>query len=126
MANPNIAGLSNIYGKVAGQAVGTSAAAIVTNSSSSGKIYKINSLIISNVDGSDAAEITATVYKNQSTEYHLAKTISVPADTTLVIVSKDTTVYLEENDSIRLTASAASDLEAVCSYEEISWYGILY
>ena len=57
---------------------------------------------------------------NQSTEYHLAKTISVPADTTLVIVSKDTTVYLEENDSIRLTASAASDLEAVCSYEEIS------
>ena len=126
MANPNIAGLSNIYGKVAGQAVGTSAAAIVTNSSSSGKIYKINSLIVSNVDGTNAADITATVYKNQSTEYHLAKTISVPADTTLVIVSKDTTVYLEENDSIRLTASAASDLEAVCSYEEISLYGILY
>ena len=120
MANPNIAGLSNIYGKGAGQAVGTSAAAIVTNSSSSGKIYKINSLIVSNVDGTNAADITATVYKNQSTEYHLAKTISVPADTTLVIVSKDTTVYLEENDSIRLTASAASDLEAVCSYEEIS------
>ena len=40
MANPNIAGLSNIYGKVAGQAVGTSAAAIVTNSSSSGKYIK--------------------------------------------------------------------------------------
>tara|TARA_Y100000114_G_C11492378_1_gene200488 strand:+ start:100 stop:462 length:363 start_codon:yes stop_codon:yes gene_type:complete len=120
MANPNIAGLSNIYGKVAGQAVGTSAAAIVTNSSSSGKIYKINSLIISNVDGSNNAEITATVYKNQSTEYHLAKTIAVPAKATLVVVSKDTTIYLEENDSIRLTASAASDLEAVCSYEEIS------
>ena len=77
-------------------------------------------MIISNVDGSNAADITATVYKNQSTEYHLAKTISVPADATLVIISKDTTIYLEENDSIRLTASAASDLEAVCSYEEIS------
>ena len=120
MANPNIAGLSNIYVKVACQAVGTSAAAIVTNSSSSGKIYKINSLIISNVDGSNNAEITATVYKNQSTEYHLAKTIAVPAKATLVVVSKDTTIYLEKNDSIRLTASAASDLEAVCSYEEIS------
>ena len=83
-------------------------------------IYKINSLIISNVDGSNNAEITATVYKNQSTEYHLAKTIAVPAKATLVVVSNDTTIYLEDNDCIRLTASAASDLEAVCSYEEIS------
>tara|TARA_B100000287_G_scaffold407845_1_gene433653 strand:- start:3740 stop:4102 length:363 start_codon:yes stop_codon:yes gene_type:complete len=120
MANPNIAGLSNIYGKVAGQAVTTSATAIVTNSNSSGKIYKITSLIISNVDGTNNAEITATVYKNQSTEYHLAKSISVPAKATLVVISKDTTIYLEENDSIRLTASANSDLEAVCAWEEVS------
>ena len=120
MANPNIVNVTSIYGKVAGQAVATSAAAIVTNSSSSGKILKINSLIISNVDGTDAADITATVYKNQSTEYHLAKTVSVPADATLVLISKDTSIYLEENDSIRLLAGAASDLEAICSYEEIS------
>jgi hypothetical protein len=120
MANPNIAELSTIQGKTVGQAVGTSAAAIVTNSSSSGKIFKINSLVISNIDGTNNADITATVYKNQSTEFHLAKTITVPADATLVLVSKDTSIYLEENDSIRLTASAASDLEAVCSYEEIS------
>ena len=120
MANPNIVSVATIQGKTVGQAVGTSAAAIVTNSSSSGKIFKINSLVISNVDGTNNADITATVYKNQSTEFHLAKTITVPADATLVLVSKDTSIYLEENDSIRLTASAASDLEAVCSYEEIS------
>jgi len=119
MANPNIVSVTNIYGKVAGQAVTTSAAAIVTNASSSGKIYKINSLIIANIDGSSAADITATVYKNQATEYHLAKTVVVPADATLVLLSKDTSIYLEENDSIRLTASANSDLEAVCSWEEI-------
>jgi len=119
MANPNIVSVTNIYGKVAGQAVTTSAAAIVTNASSSGKIYKINSLIIANVDGSANADITATVYKNQTTEYHLAKTVVVPADATLVLLSKDTGIYLEENDSIRLTASANSDLEAVCSWEEI-------
>ena len=119
MANPNIVSVTNIYGKVAGQAVTTSAAAIVTNASSSGIIYKINSLIIANVDGSAAADITATVYKNQATEYHLAKTVTVPGDATLVLLSKDTGIYLEENDSIRLTASANSDLEAVCSWEEI-------
>lgn len=120
MANPNIVAVSSLYGKVVGVAVTTSAGAIVTNSNASGKILKINSLIISNVDGTNAADITATVYKNQTNEFHLAKTISVPADSTLVIVSKDTSIYLEENDSIRLTASANSDLEAVCSYEEIS------
>lgn len=120
MANPNIVNVTTIQGKVAGQAVGTSAAAIVTNSSSSGKIFKINSLIISNVDGAASADITATLYKNQTTEYHVAKTVAVPADSTLVLLSKDNSIYLEENDSIRLTASAASDLEAICSYEEIS------
>ncbi len=120
MANPNIISVASIYGKVAGQAVTTSATAIVSNSSQSGKIFKINSLVISNVDGTNAADITATLYDNQSTEFHIAKTISVPADATLVLISRDTQIYLEENDSIRLTASAASALEAICSWEEIS------
>lgn len=120
MANPNIVGVTSIYGKTAGQAVTTSATAIVTNASGSGKVLKINSLIISNVNGTASADITADVYKNQTTSYRLAFTIAVPNDATLVLVSKDTSIYLEENDSIRLTASSNSYLEAVCSYEEIS------
>lgn len=120
MANPNIVNVTTILGKVVGQAVGTSATAIVTNTAASGKILKINSLIVSNIDGTNAADITAEVYKDQTTPYYLAYTISVPADATLVVISKDTSIYLEENDSIRLTASATGDLHAVCSYEEIS------
>lgn len=120
MANPNIVDVTTILGKTAGLAVTTSASAIVTNSSGSNKIFKINSLIISNVNGTSAADITADVYKNQTSSFRLAFTISVPADATLVLISKDTSIYLEENDSIRLTASANSALEAVCSYEEIS------
>ena len=50
----------------------------------------------------------------------LAHTVSVPADASLVVLSKDTALYLEENDTIRLTASANGDLQAICSYEEIS------
>lgn len=120
MANPNIVNVTSIYGKVVGQAITTSATAIVTNSSGSGKIYKINSLIISNINGTAAADVTVDVYKNQTTAYNLAFTISVPNDATLVLISKDTSIYLEENDSIRLTASANSYLHAVCSYEEIA------
>ena len=46
--------------------------------------------------------------------------MGVPAQGTLVVISKDTMVYLEEGDSIRLTASANNYLHAVCSYEIIS------
>lgn len=119
MANPNIVNVTTISGKVVGAAVTTSASALVTNASSSGKILKINSLSVANISGS-AATINVDVYKNQSTAYRLAYTITVPVAATLVVLSKDTSIYLEENDSLRVTASANTALEAVCSYEEIS------
>jgi hypothetical protein len=97
--------------------VGTSATAIVTNSSSSNKVLKINALYVSNVDGTNNAEINVDVFRS-STAFHIGKTITVPADATLDVISK--AIYLEEGDALRLTANAASDLEAVCSYEEIS------
>ena len=117
MAAPNIVGVTTITGKTAVQAVTTSATAIVTNSAASGKVFKVNALYVSNVDGTNAADINVDLYRS-STAYHIAKTVSVPADATLDIISKS--IYLEEGDSLRLTASANSDLEAVCSYEEIS------
>ena len=117
MAAPNIVNVATITAKTAVQAVGTSATAIVTNSASSGKVFKVNALLISNVDGTDNAEITVDLYRS-STAYHIAKTVVVPADATLDVLSK--AIYLEEGDSLRLTANAASDLEAICSYEEIS------
>ena len=117
MTAPNIVNVATITGKTAVQAVGTSAAAIVTNSASSGKVLKVNALYVSNVDGTNNAEITVDLYRS-STAYHVAKTITIPADATLDVLAK--AIYLEEGDALRLTASTASDLEAVCSYEEIS------
>ena len=53
-----------------------------------------------------------------STTYHLAKTVTVPNDATLIVIGKDAPIYLEESDEIR-EASANSDLEVVISYEEL-------
>lgn len=119
MTAPNIVNVTTITGKTAVQSVGTSETAIVTNSAASGKVFKINSLIVSNIDGTNAADITADVFRS-SASYKLVSTITVPADATLVVISKETAIYLEEGDSIRLSASATGDLQAVCSYEEIS------
>jgi len=117
MAAPNIVNVTAIYGKTAVQAVGTSATAIVTNSAASGKVLKVNALYVSNVDGTNNAEITVDLFRS-SVAYRIAYTVVVLADATLDVLSKS--IYLEEGDSIRLTANAANDLEAVCSYEEIS------
>jgi len=117
MAAPNIVSVATLTAKTAVQAVGTSATAIVSNAASSGKVMKINALYVSNVDGTNNAEINVDLYRS-STAYHIAKTVVVPADATLDVISK--AIYLEEGDDLRLTANAASDLEAVCSYEELS------
>jgi hypothetical protein len=117
MAAPNLVNVSAIYGKTAVLAVTTSATAIVTNSAASGKVLKINALYVSNVNGTSNADITIDVFRS-STAYRIGFTISVPADATLDVLSK--LIYLEEGDSLRLTASINSYLEAVCSYEDIS------
>tara|TARA_R100000544_G_scaffold14569_1_gene6677 strand:- start:2410 stop:2784 length:375 start_codon:yes stop_codon:yes gene_type:complete len=124
MAAPNIVNVATIIGKSATIALSsTSATAIVSNAASSGKVFKINMIQIANVDGTNAADITINLYSQDDiggTGYALASTISVPADTTLVVLDKNTAVYLEENRSIGAIASIANDLVVICSYEEIS------
>jgi len=117
MAAPNIVNVTTITGKTAVQAVGTSATAIVTNSAASGKVFKVNALYVANVDGALNADLTVDLYRS-STAYRIAYTVAVPPDASLDVITKP--IYLEEGDSLRLTANAANDLEAVCSYEEIS------
>lgn len=111
--------LTNVTGKSAVLAVTTTPTDIVTNAASSGKILKINSIIVTNIDGLVAADITASLFRG-GVEYKVASTISIPPDATLVVISKDVMLYLEEGDTVRLTASANGDLHALCSYEEIS------
>lgn len=119
MAAPNIVNVTDIYGKLAFQAITTSATAIVENTAASGKVLKINTLIISNVDGANAANVTVDVYRS-TTATHIIKGVSVAQATAFTAIDKTVMIYLEEGDSLRLTASANGDLEAVCSYEEIS------
>jgi hypothetical protein len=116
MTAPNIVAVTTISGKTAVQAVSTTTTAITTNSGGSGKVLKVNALYVSNIN-SGSATIDVEIYRS-STSYRIAKSVIVPSGTTLDIISKS--LYLEEGDALRLTASLSSYLEAVCSYEEIS------
>ncbi len=120
MAQMNVVNVSTIYGNTNGMVVSTVPTSIVTNPSNSNSVYKINSLVVSNISGTGAASVTVDVYKNQSTAFRLSYQVSVAANTSFTPIDKGLIMYLQENDSIRLTASANSFLEAVCSYEAIS------
>ena len=119
MAAPNLKNPTTITGKTARYAVTASLASVLANGAASGKALKINSIFCANVDGTNAADISVSIYDG-STDRYLAKTIAVPADATQIISTKETYFYLEEGDSIRAVANAASDLELIIGYEDIS------
>ena len=112
MANPNIAGLTYIYGHTHTMAVTTSWVTMLTTAS--GQISRINSIIVSNIDGTNDADINI-----QIEGYYIARSIAVPANSSLVVVSKDTGLYLTESQSMQCYASANSDLQLVMAYEQI-------
>lgn len=127
MANPNIVNVSAIYGNTSSLLISSTAdpfaTALVNNAASSGKVYKINSILVANVDGSAAADITIKIFSQDDlggTGTQICSTVSVPADATLVVIDKNTSFYLLEDRSIGATASAANDLVVTCSWEEIN------
>jgi len=117
MAAPNILSASSIYGKQHGVNLDTTlTTSLLANAGSSDKLYKINSIIVANIDGSSAADVTISWY-NGSNDHYIAKTVAVPADSTLVATGKDSPIYLEEGQSIRGGASANGDLSVLICYE---------
>ena len=125
MANPNIVSVSSIYGESVGwNLTATTTTTLFTVAAD--KLVKINRMTVANVDGTNAADVTVYIDAGATTsaggtvasgasDVYLAKTVSVPADATLVLV--DTPIYLRETDILKGGASAASDLDLFISYE---------
>ena len=124
MSAPNIVNVTSIIGKTnVVDLTTTNATLVVENAAASNKVLKINSLVVSNVDGTNAADITISLYSEDNiggTATQIVSTVSVPADASLIVIDKNSFIYLEEDKSIGATAGSASDLKVVCSYEEIS------
>ena len=125
MANPNIVNVTTILGNSSQTSLTTtSVTSLVSNAASSNKVYKINSIVVANVDGTSAADITINIYSNATagsgSAFAIASTISVPADATLIVTDKTTSFYLLENQSIGAIAGTASDLVVTASWEEIN------
>lgn len=130
MANPNILGATYAYGTTTYYTPsGTSAVVLLANAASSGKVYKINQIVVSNTTGT-AANATVSIYTNGAvaqgsapsggTAYPVISTVSVPGNASLIAVDKTTAIYLQEGTSISITSGTGSALTYSISYEDIS------
>ena len=120
MAAPNLVNVTSITGKIDGHALTTDTiddanSSVIT--AAADQLIKINSIIVANIDGVDSVNIDVAVNLSGDARFYLAKTVAVPADSTLVVIGKDSPIYLEEGDELEARASAASDAELVVSYE---------
>jgi hypothetical protein len=131
MANPNIAALTTLTGNTTYLTPSvTTAVVLLPNTAASGQVFRINQLVAANVDGTNAADVTVSIYTNGAvaqgsapsggTAFPIASTISVPADASLIIVDKTTAIYLMEGTSITVTSGTASDITYSISYEIIA------
>ena len=131
MANPNITAVTSILGDTTFYTPsGTAAVVLLPNAASSGNVFKINQIVVTNVNGASAVSATVAIYTNGAvaqgsapaggTAYPIISTVSVPANAALIAVDKTTAIYLKEAHSISVTSGTASGLTFSVSYEIIS------
>jgi hypothetical protein len=118
MANPNIVNVTTIYGNTAALAVSSTTTNVVSNPTSSGSIYKINLLSISNYSTNNYS-VTAEL-NIAGTNTNIVKNVVIPSNSSLAVIGKDTAIYLLENSSIQLSTTQNSAFHAICSWEQIS------
>lgn len=120
MAAPNLKSPTTINGKTARVGIDTTAiVGILTNSAASGKVLKINSIYAANIDGANTTDVSVGLNNGISTSY-IGYTISVPADSTQVLTTKDSYFYMEEGDELHVNSTHANRISIVVGYEEIS------
>ena len=125
MANPNLINVTSVLGANAGfNLTNTATATLITVAAD--KLVKINRVTVANVDGTNSATFdlfvdglgtgsTGVTTTGADATVYLAKTVAVPADTSIVVI--DTPIYLMEGDVLKGGASAASDLDMFVSFE---------
>lgn len=127
MAAPNIVNVTTIVPHTVTLAPANTARQGLVAAPSTGATHKINSLIVANIEGTNAYDCTVELRLADGTTYRsIANTISVPADATLILVDKSMSFYLldtsvtGEPSMLWVQSSSASNLVFTCSYETIS------
>ena len=116
MANPNLVNVTSITGESVQAALTTTLTTEIL-AAASDTLVKVNSILIANIHGSSSVDVSVFITKSGGSPVAIASTVAVPADSTLVVVDKNSALYLEEGDNLEAGASAASDATITVNYE---------
>jgi hypothetical protein len=117
MANPNLAGISGIFGKsVANTSILTSPTVVLT--ASSNRIYRINTLLISNVDSANTVRIGADI-DTGTLQVKIIDNVDIPIGSAFTVIDKSVPIYLEEGNSLRVSSNLSNHVNVIVSYEDI-------
>ena len=118
MANPNIVNVTSIYGNTALELLSTATVNVITNSAGSGSVDKINNILLTNRANTT---ISANVSINRNdTIYLIGSSVSIPANSVLVLLAKDSSIYMIEGDVLQANTSTNDAITLIASYERIS------
>jgi hypothetical protein len=121
MAAPNIINIANVTAKTTTVVIAntTGSFSVLSNASASGQAYKVNTLLITNY-AAVAANVALNYYSAAAlggTATPLANNITIPVGSTLVLLDKASSIYLEEDKSIGATGTVGNTLSVIVSYE---------
>jgi hypothetical protein len=120
MAAPNLYNISVVTGKTSAFQVTTARTTMLINPANSGLSIKINSLFVTNVSNSNAGgTFTVDFYRN-ATSTKLANNTTVEPGNTVVVMAKDTSIYLEEGDALGIIGTTNNTMHALLSYEVVA------
>lgn len=123
MANPNIVNVTSIYGNTSYLIPsGTSATTWTALTPAANTVNKIDNIVAANVSGAPA-NITVSINSatgGGGTAYRIAFAVTVPANASLIIVDKSTSIYVGESQSIVVTSGTSGAIEMTASYEAIT------
>ena len=117
MTAPNIVNVATILGETAVADLGTTLTTTLLTCAAE-NVNKMNLIRVTNVTDNDA---TTTIDSEVAgTHKKLCNELTVPANSSVDVIDKTSSFYLQEGDLIRGGASAASTLEVTISYEKIN------
>ena len=120
MTAVNMINTVTVNGKSATANLTTSASNILVNSTNSSTLIKLNHLMLANYASSVVTGYLFFYRYSTTSGNYVVSNLSVPANSTLVVLGKDTPIYLEEGDVLQGYSNTANSLAVISSYELIS------
>jgi len=118
MSSPNLLNSTVVLGKIEALQLNTTKIDVVSNNAGSNTVIKLNNITITNYG---TAAVTSNVFVNRNaTDFAFVSGLLIPPNSTLTVMGKDNSLYLEEGDKLSASMSSNNSGNIFTSYELIS------